>query len=114
MMRRRPKRLLRRLRCGGRISSRLSAPSKYQENSRELKPKIANRMAGGSEIVPGGAAFFQRVYTRLGCEGRPPRFRVEFYPYSSLALTIRRREDTVYVRFSDLLRRGAAARFVGA
>ena len=48
---------------------------------------------------------FQRVYTRLGCEGRPPRFRIEFYPYSSLVLTIRRREDTVFVRFSDLLRR---------
>lgn len=48
---------------------------------------------------------FQRMYTRLGCEGRPPRFRVEFYPYSSLVLTIRRREDTVFVRFSDLLRR---------
>jgi len=55
--------------------------------------------------VPGGAALFQRVYTRLGCEGRPPRFRVEFYPYSSLVLTIRRREDAVYVRFSDLLQR---------
>jgi SprT-like family len=70
-----------------------------------LKRKIANRLAGRNEIVPGGAALFQRVYTRLGCEGRPPRFRVEFYPYSSLVLTIRRREDTVYVRFSDLLRR---------
>ena len=56
-------------------------------------------------LVPGGAALFQRVYTRLGCEGRPPRFRVEFYPYCSLVLTIRRREDGLYVRFSDLLRR---------
>jgi predicted metal-dependent hydrolase len=56
-------------------------------------------------LVPGGSALFQRVYTRIGCEGRPPRFRVEFYPYSSLVLTIRRREDGLYVRFSDLLRR---------
>ena len=55
--------------------------------------------------VPGGAALFQRMFTRLGCEGRPPRFRVEFYPYSSLTLTIRRREEVVFVRFSDLLRR---------
>ena len=55
--------------------------------------------------MPGGAALFQRMFTRLGCDGRPPRFRVEFYPYSSLVLTIRRREDTVYVRLSDLLRR---------
>ena len=55
--------------------------------------------------VPGGSALCQRVYTRLGCEGRPPRFRVEFYPYSSLVLTIRRREDSLHVRFSDLLQR---------
>ncbi|HWW17110.1 MAG TPA: hypothetical protein VNY81_00705 [Candidatus Saccharimonadales bacterium] len=79
-----------------------------------MKPKIVNRMGGASEIVPGGAALFQRVYTRLGCEGRPPRFRVDFYPYSSLALTIRRREDTVYVRFSDLLRRAPLAVLEGA
>jgi hypothetical protein len=55
--------------------------------------------------VPGGAALFQRVFTRLGCNGRPPRFRVEFYPYSSLVLTIRRRQEVMYVRFSDLLHR---------
>jgi predicted metal-dependent hydrolase len=58
-----------------------------------------------SHIVPGGAALFQRMFTRLNCDGRPPRFRVEFYPYSSLTLTIRRREETVHVRFSDLLHR---------
>ena len=57
------------------------------------------------QAVPGGPAMLQRMYTRLGCEGRPPRFRLEFYPYSSLTLTIRRREDAVLVRFSDLLRR---------
>jgi metallopeptidase YgjP-like protein len=56
-------------------------------------------------FFPGGAPLFQRMFTRLGCDGRPPRFRVEFYPYSSLTLTIRRREEVVYVRFSDLLRR---------
>ena len=55
-------------------------------------------------FFPGGAALFQRVYTRLGCEGRPPRFHVEFYPYTNLVLTIRRREEAVYVRFSDLMR----------
>src|ERR1700740_2642323 len=58
-----------------------------------------------TSLVPGGGALFQRVFTRLGCDGRPPRFRVEFYPYSSLTLTIRRGEDVVYVRFSDLLQR---------
>jgi hypothetical protein len=57
------------------------------------------------EPVPGGAALFQRVFTRLGCQGRPPRFRVHFYPYSSLVLTIRRRQDLHLVRFSDLLKR---------
>src|ERR1700692_4307144 len=55
--------------------------------------------------VPGGSALFQRVFTRLGWNGRPPRFRVEFSPYSSLVLTIRRREEAMYVRFSDLLQR---------
>src|SRR3977135_2160298 len=59
--------------------------------------------------VPGGSALFQRVFTRLGCNGRPPRFRVEFYPYSSLVLTIRRREEVMYVRFSDLLQRAPLA-----
>lgn len=55
-------------------------------------------------FFPEGAALFQRIYTRLGCEGRPPRFHVEFYPYTNLVLTIRRREDAVYVRLSDLMR----------
>jgi len=64
------------------------------------------RLGGkGSLGVPGGSAIFHRIFTRLGCDGRPPRFRVEFYPYSSLVLTMRRREEVVYVRFSDLLRR---------
>jgi SprT-like family len=75
---------------------------------------MSNARAARNEIVPGGASLFQRVYTRLGCEGRPPRFRVEFYPYSSLVLTIRRRQETVYVRFSDLLRRAPLAVLEGA
>src|SRR5438552_5658515 len=58
-------------------------------------------------LFPGGAALFQRVFTRLGCEGRPPRFHVEFYSYTNLALTIRRREEAVFVRFSDLMRQCA-------
>jgi hypothetical protein len=62
-------------------------------------------MARSQSNVPGGAALFQRIFTRLGLEGGPPRFRVEFYPYSSLVLTIRRREESLYVRFSDLLLR---------
>jgi hypothetical protein len=64
--------------------------------------------------IPGGAALFQRMYTRLGCEGRPPRFRVEYYPYSSLTLTIRRQEESVHVRFSDLLRRAPMEVMEGA
>ena len=63
------------------------------------------RVSTNKNFLPGGAALFQRMFTRLGCDGRPPRFRVEFYPYSSLTLTIRRREEVVFVRFSDLLRR---------
>jgi len=64
--------------------------------------------------VPGGGPLFQRMFTRLGCDGRPPRFRVEFYPYSSLVLTIRRREEVVFVRFSDLLRRASLHVLEGA
>lgn len=46
-----------------------------------------------------------RMFTRVGCDGRPPHFQVDFYPYSSLVLTIRRRGDVLFVRFSDLLQR---------
>lgn len=54
--------------------------------------------------VPGGIRLLQRMYTRLGCLGRPPHFVVEFHPYADLTLTIRLREDAAYVRLSDLLR----------
>jgi hypothetical protein len=53
--------------------------------------------------VPGGERIFQRIYTRLGCEGRPPHFVVDFHPYTDLTHTIRLREDTAYVRLSDAL-----------
>ena len=56
------------------------------------------------KFVPGGERIFQRIYTRLGCEGRPPHFVVEFHPYADLTHTIRLREDTAYVRLSDVLR----------
>ena len=54
--------------------------------------------------VPGGARIFQRMYTRLDCQGRPPHFVVEFYPYAGLAHSVRLRGETAYVRLSDLLR----------
>jgi len=57
-----------------------------------------------SGFVPGGERIFQRIYTRLGCEGRPPHFIVEYHPYADLTHTIRLREDTAYVRLSDVLR----------
>ena len=44
------------------------------------------------------------MYTRLNCEGRPPHFAVEFYPYANLTHSIRLRHDTAHVRLSDLLR----------
>ena len=74
-----------------------------------MKSKLAR-----NSLVPGGGPLFQRMFTRLGCDGRPPRFRVEFYAYSSLVLTIRRREEVVYVRFSDLLQRAPLAVLEGA
>jgi hypothetical protein len=52
---------------------------------------------------PGGEPIFQRIYTRLGCEGRPPRFVVEYHPYANLTQTIRLKEDTAHVRLSDLM-----------
>ncbi len=59
--------------------------------------------------VAGGATIFQRLYTRLGCRGRPPRFEVEFYPYANLMHTIRLRDETACVRLSDALRRAPRA-----
>src|SRR2546426_7449413 len=76
--------------------------------------RLANANQRRNLPVPGGAPLFQRVFTRLGCDGRPPRFRVEFYAYSSLVLTIRRREEMIYVRFSDLLRRAPRPVLEGA
>ncbi|HKV04687.1 MAG TPA: SprT-like domain-containing protein [Candidatus Acidoferrales bacterium] len=61
------------------------------------------RMIRG-RAVPGAARVFQRIYTRLGCAGRPPHFVVEFHPYADLTHTIRLREDTAQVRLSDVLR----------
>lgn len=52
-------------------------------------------------VVPGGERLFQRIYTRLGCQGRPPHFVVEYHPYSNLTHTVRLRDDTAYVRLSD-------------
>jgi hypothetical protein len=55
-------------------------------------------------FVPGGAQIFHRIYTRLGCQGRPPHFVVEFYPYASLMHTIRVRDQAAKVRLCDALR----------
>ena len=63
--------------------------------------------------VPGGAQLFHRLYTRLGGHGRPPQFVVEFYPYASLAHTIRLRDHVAHVRLSDALR-GAPAPVIEA
>ena len=84
------------------------------EKSTLKSPKKGKSSRRASSSVLGGSALFQRVFTRLGCDGRPPRFRVEFYPYASLVLTIRRREDVVYVRFSDLLQRAPLPVLEGA
>src|SRR5258708_9258455 len=121
-MRKRPKRPLHRRRCEGRIRRDSNCEDKDEKNRLGLTSGLLSgstrstvtRRVGESAMVPGGAALFQRVYTRLGCEGRPPRFRVEFYPYSSLVLTIRRREETAWVRFSDLLRRAPLSVLEGA
>jgi hypothetical protein len=53
---------------------------------------------------PGGDRIFHRIFTRLGCQGRPPHFVVELYPYANLAHTMRLRQETAHVRLSDILR----------
>ena len=53
--------------------------------------------------LPGGERIFQRIFTRLGCQGRPPTFLVELYPYANLAHTMRLRNDVAHVRLSDIL-----------
>ena len=60
-------------------------------------------------LVPGGERLFHRIYTRIGCEGRPPHFVVEYHPYTDLTHTIRLREDTAHVRLSDVLQRAPRA-----
>ena len=60
---------------------------------------------GQSKRVPGGDRIFQRIFTRLGCQGRPPQFFVEFHPYAGLTHTVRLRGETAHVRLSDVLRR---------
>jgi hypothetical protein len=62
------------------------------------------RQSRKAVVFPGGDKIFQRIFTRLGCLGRPPRFVVELYPYANLAHTMRLREDVALVRLSDLLR----------
>jgi len=64
--------------------------------------------------VPGGESLFQRMFTRIGCDGRPPNFDVQFYPYKSLVITVRRRREIYFVRFSDLLRRAPVLVLEGA
>lgn len=62
-----------------------------------------NKPRGHRRRVPGGERIFQRIFTRLGCQGRPPQFFVEFHPYAGLTHTIRLRDDTAHVRLSDIL-----------
>ena len=59
--------------------------------------------------LPGADRIFHRIFTRLGCQGRPPHFAVELYPYANLAHTMRLREDVAIVRLSDLLRNAPLA-----
>jgi Protein of unknown function DUF45 len=65
---------------------------------------LASRRALVDRHVPGGAQLFLRIFTRLGCHGRPPQFVVEFHPYADLTHTIRVRQEIAYVRLSDILR----------
>jgi predicted metal-dependent hydrolase len=67
------------------------------------------RTAPVSPVVPGGMQIFQRMYTRLGVQGRPPYFEVQFHPYANLTHTMRLREQVAHVRLSDILRGASPA-----
>jgi hypothetical protein len=56
------------------------------------------------DAVPDGAPIFRRMFTRVGCQGRPPQFVVEFRAYAGLTHTIRLRDDVVTAGLSDLVR----------
>jgi hypothetical protein len=62
-----------------------------------------SRAGARNKFVPGGEQLFQRIYTRLGCQGRPPHFVVEYHPYADLTHTIRLRDGVARVRLSDAL-----------
>jgi len=64
----------------------------------------AHSGAAAGAPVPGGERLLQRMFTRLGCQGRPPHFVAEFYPYANLTHTLRFRNGSARVRLSDLLR----------
>ncbi len=86
-----------------------------RQTSHELRSMgIVRRKRLKSKLVPGGERIFQRIYTRLGCQGRPPYFVVEFHPYTGLTLTVRLREDTAYVRLSDALHNAPTSVFEAA
>jgi hypothetical protein len=62
------------------------------------------QLSPSERCVPGGVGLFRRIYTRLGCQGRPPNFIVAYHPYTDLTHTIRLKQDTAHVRLSDVLR----------
>lgn len=92
---------------------RPEAQSPCEEKAARAKSQTAKNVKSIA-AVPGGAVLCQRIFTRIGCAGPPPAFRVEFYPYASLTLTARRRDEQMVVRFSDLLQRAPIAVLEGA
>ena len=93
--------------------SRTPAQSPCEKKEARRKSQTAKK-ARSIAAVPGGSTLCQRIFTRIGCAGPPPAFRVEFYPYASLTLTIRRRDEQLIVRLSDLLQRAPIAVLEGA
>ena len=72
-------------------------------------PASRTSHAGRAAALLGGERIFQRIFTRLGCQGRPPQFHVELYPYANLSHTLRLRRDVAHVRLSDILREAPIA-----
>ena len=61
------------------------------------------KLQRANSLIPGGTQIFQRMFTRLGCSGRPPHFVTKFFRYANLTHTIRLRDEVCHARLSDLL-----------
>jgi hypothetical protein len=69
------------------------------------KIKVPNKLQeleSYPQFDPECATIFSKVYTDL-FKRKPPNIVVEYYPYTTIKSTIRKRKGTIYARISDVL-----------